>query len=90
MIQIPASGSAEFLNTTVSHNVASYSGGIRLFNGTLLDAVNSTIAYNKGDESGGQQLSSATGTIHNTIIAENTNAAVTTALAHSTSSVIWT
>jgi hypothetical protein len=80
MIQTPASGSAEFLNTTVSHNVASFSGGIRLFNGTHIDAVNSTIAYNKGNESGGLQLSFATGTINNTIIAENTNAAGTTAL----------
>lgn len=65
------------VNSTISTNEATYSGGIRAQEGISVDIVNSTIAFNQGGEGGGIWLYQATVALNNTILAENTNLAGT-------------
>ncbi len=73
----PNLATAKIINSTISSNTGTHSGGIRLHSSKIhLDLVNSTVAYNKGNESGGLHLSlGGTATLHNTIVAENKNLA---------------
>jgi len=66
------------LNSTISGNAASFSGGIRLSGNVQGSVVNSTVAFNRGNEAGGLQYTGATVTVHNSIVAENKNALGTT------------
>lgn len=68
------------VNSTISGNHSAAVGGVRFAYGATFDVRNTTIARNQGDSGGGVSLtgtssSSTTVTIHNTIVAENRNAA---------------
>lgn len=75
IIQGDAAGNANIVNSTFSNNTAKYGGGIRGdWGGPHFDITNCTIAYNRSDNIGGVELAfGSTATLHNTIVAENTN-----------------
>ena len=76
---------ATIINSTDLSNTAKYGGGLRAdYSTAYYNIINSTVAFNRADYTGGLELSQgSTATLHNTIVAENTN------LAGTSDSDIW-
>jgi subtilisin family serine protease len=83
LASISTTGGGSITNSTISGNTGAYTGGIRIAYGATMVIRNTTITGNKGDWGGGLTTTWQSSTVHtlvtlhNTIVADNRNAADT-------------
>jgi hypothetical protein len=83
LASISTTGGGSITNSTISGNTGGTTGGIRVAYGATMDIRNTTITGNKGDWGGGLTTTWQSSTVHtlvtlhNTILADNRNAADT-------------